>query len=144
MAGETVDTYFLLAVAGQTLAHVQSFHLSGFSHRLDLAMAGLALDTGSNMGPVLKKHKIRERGDFDPLDRLFLIPMTLEFLNFGLVRCRNLMTAHAALNRWDPGHSGAPGITVAILAGDLKIARVDLMAERNGLPRRIRPAGYGN
>ena len=98
MAGDTVDTRFLRSVAGQTLVHIQSIHLYGLLHRLDTAMAGLALDASSDMGPVLKKNKIRHRGDFDPLDRLFLIPMILEFLYLRLVRRSNLMTTHASLN----------------------------------------------
>ena len=133
MAGDTVDTRFLRSVAGQTLVHIQSIHLYGLLHRLDRAMAGLALDASSDMGPVLKKNKIRHRGDFDPLDRLFLIPMILEFLYFRLVRRGNLMTTHAPLNRGNTGYCGPAGIAVAVLAGYLKIAGVNFVAETDGL-----------
>jgi len=133
MAGDAVDTRFLRSVAGQTLVHIQSIHLYGLLHRLDRAMTGLALDAGSDMGRVLKKNKIRHRGDFDPLDRLFLIPMILEFLYFRLVRRGNLMTTHAPLNRGNTGYCGPAGIAVAVLAGYLKIAGVNFVAETDGL-----------
>lgn len=133
MAGDTVDTRFLLPVAGQTLVHIQSIHLYGLLHRLDRAMTGLALDAGSDMGPVLKKNKIRHRGDFDPLDRLLPVPVILEFLDLRLVRRGNLMTTHAPLNRRYPGYCGPAGIAVAVLARYLKIPGVNLMAETDRL-----------
>ena len=133
MAGDTVDTRFLRSVAGQTLVHIQSIHLYGLLHRLDRAMAGLALDASSDMGPVLKKNKIRHRGDFAPLDRLLPVPVILEFLDLGLVRRSNLMTTHASLNRRNTGNRSTAGIAVAVLAGYLKISGVNFVAETDGL-----------
>lgn len=133
MTGHTVDTDLFFPVASQTLAHRQSVRL-GFLHCFDRAVTGLALDPGSNMGPMFKKHKICHGGDLGPLDGLFLIPVILEFLYFGFVRRSNLMTTHAALHRWNPGHRSAPGVAMAVLAGNLVFSRVNLVAKGNWLP----------
>lgn len=132
MTDHTVDTDLFFTVASQTLAHDQSVRL-GFLHCFDRAVTGLTLDTGPNMRPVLEEHKIRHRSYFDPLDRLLLIPVILQLLDFGLVRCGNLMTTHAALDRRDTRHTGAPGIAMAVLARYFVITCVDLMAEGDRL-----------
>ena len=67
MTGHTVDTGLFFPVASQTLAHGQSVRL-GFLHCFDRAVTGLTLDSGPNMGPMFKKHKICHGGDFGPLD----------------------------------------------------------------------------
>jgi len=51
------------------------------------------------------------------------------------------MTTHAALDRRDTRHTGAPGITMAVLAGNLVISRVDLVAKSNRLLLAFRAAG---
>jgi len=140
MTGHTVDTDLFFPVASQTLAHGQSIRL-GFLHCFDRAVTGLTLDPGSNMGPMFKKHKICHGGDLGPLDWLFLIPVILKFLYFRFVRRGNLMTTHAALDRRDTRHTGAPGITMAVLAGNLVISRVDLVAKSNRLLLAFRAAG---
>ena len=140
MTGHTVDTDLFFPVASQTLAHGQSIRL-GFLHCFDRAVTGLTLDPGSNMGPMFKKHKICHGGDLGPLDWLFLIPVILEFLYFRFVRRSNLMTTHAALDRRDTRHTGAPGIAMAVLAGNLVISRVDLVAKSNRLLLAFRAAG---
>jgi len=140
MTGHTVDTDLFFPVASQTLAHGQSIRL-GFLHCFDRAVTGLTLDPGSNMGPMFKKHKICHGGDLGPLDWLFLVPILLQFLHFRFVRRRYLMTTHAALDRRDTRHTGAPGIAMAVLAGNLVISRVDLVAKSNRLLLAFRAAG---
>lgn len=140
MTDHTVDTDLFFTVASQTLAHDQSVWL-GFLHCFDRAVTGLTLDTGPNMRPVPEEHKIRHRSYFDPLDRLLLIPVILQLLDFGLVRRGNLMTTHAALHRRNPGHRSAPGIAMAVLASDLVFSRVDLVAKSERLLLVFRTAG---
>jgi len=140
MTGHTVDTDLFFPVASQTLAHGQSIRL-GFLHCFDRAVTGLTLDPGSNMGPMFKKHKICHGGDLGPLDGLFLIPVILKFLYFRFVRRSNLMTTHAALHRRNPGHCSAPGVAMAVLAGNLVFSRVNLVAKSNRLLLAFRAAG---
>lgn len=141
MANDTVDTCVFLSVTGQTLAHRQSHYLSRLLHCFDGTVTSLALDIGLDMGPVLKKYKIRHRSRCNPLDRLLLIPTVLDILDFRFVRRRNLMTTHAALDRRDPGDGRSTGITVAVLTGDLIFSGVDLMAEGDRLFFAFRAAG---
>ena len=140
MANDTVNTRFFFSVTGQTLAHGQSVRL-GFLHCFDRAVTGLTIDPSSNVGPMFKEHKICHGGDFGPLDWLFLIPVILEFLYLRFARRGNLMTTHAALHRRNPGHRGAPGIAMAVLAGNLVFSRVDLVAKRDRLLLAFRAAG---
>ena len=141
MANDAVNTCFFFSVTGQALAHRQSVNLSRLFHRFDRTVTGLALDTGPNMRPVFEEHKIRPRSYFGPLNRLLLIPVILEFLYLRFVRRGNLMTTHAALHRRNPGHRSAPGIAMAVLAGNLVFSRVDLVAKRNRLLLAFRAAG---
>ena len=140
MTDHTVDTDLFFPVASQTLAHDQTVRL-GFLHCFDRAVTGLTLDPSPNMRPVLEEHKIRHRSYFDPLDRSLLIPVILQLLDFRLVRRGNLMTTHAALDRRDTRHTGAPGVTVTVLASDLVFSRVDLVAESDRLLLAFRAAG---
>ncbi len=132
MADETVNAHFFFSMADQALAHGE-----GLPHRLvhclDRAMTRLALDAGANMRPMLKKNKIGDRENSDPLNRLLLIPMILDLLNLRLIRRSNLVTAHASFHRRDASYCSVPGIGVAILAGYFKIPGVNLMAKVNGL-----------
>ena len=85
------------------------------------------------MGPVLKKHIIRHRGHFDPLDRLLLILVILELLYLRIVRRRNLMTTDAALGGGNTGNGVSPRINMAILARNFIIPGVDFVVEGDGL-----------
>ena len=140
MTGHTVETDLFFPVASQTLRHGQSVRL-GLLHRFDRTVTGLALDPDPNMRPVFEERKIRHRSYFDPLDRLFLIPVILEFLYFRFVRRSNLVTTHAALHRRNPRHPGAPSIAMAVLAGNLVFSRVYLVAKSDGLLLAFRAAG---
>jgi len=134
MADETVNAHFFFSVADQALAHGESLP-HDLVHCLDRAMTRLALDAGANVRPMLKKNKIGDRKNSDPLNRLLLIPMVLDLLNLRLIRRSNLVTAHASFHRRDAGYRSAAGIGVAVLAAYFKIPGVNLVAEIDGLLR---------
>lgn len=135
MTGIAIEACLTLPVAGEALAHGQIPYFTGLIHRLYGAVTGLARDPRAHMRPVFKVNKIRHRGDFLPLDRFLLLPVLLQFLHLRLTRSRNLVAAHAPLDRRYARHRRSPCERMTILASDLEIPCVDLMAKGNGLWR---------
>lgn len=141
MADDAVDTDLPLAVAGDTIIHIQSSNLFYLLHGLDRPMAGLACDFRANVRPMLKKDKVGHRSRLAPLNRLLSVPVAFQLLHFWLVCRRDFVAPHATLDGGNAGYGSSASIDVAILARYLVITRVDLMAEGNRLNGSRCPAG---
>jgi hypothetical protein len=139
MADDAVDADLPLAVARDTIVHIQSSNLFYLLHGFDRPVAGLTRDSGANVRPMLKKDKVGHRSRLVPLDRLLSVPVASELLYFWLGCCRDFVATHTTLDRRNAGYGSSPRIKVAVLTGYFVITCMNLMAERNRLngPRRL-------
>lgn len=139
MADDAVDADLPLAVARDTIVHIQSSNLFYLLHGFDRPVAGLTSDSGANVRPMLKKDKVGHRSRPVPLDRLLSVPVAFQLLHFWLICCCDLVATHATLDRGNAGYGSSPRIKVAVLTRYFVITCMDLMAEGNRLngPRRL-------
>lgn len=128
-----VEACLTFPMTRQAFAHAQIHDLTRLIHRLYGTVTGLTCNPRVNMWPVLEVNEIRHRSDLLPLDGFLLLPVLLQLLHLGLICSRNLVAPHASLDRRDAGHRGSTGKRMAVLAGNLEIPCMDLMAEGNGL-----------
>src|SRR5215813_954012 len=113
-------------------------------HSLDAAVARLAYEPRLD---VIHVRKLRELGNTehaDPRNRLLPLPVAVELLHLLVaLRGHDLVAAHALLHRRDARIGASPRVGVAVLAGDLVRARVDYVAEEDGLHRSLALRGDG-
>src|SRR3989338_3282163 len=89
-------------------------------HLLDFPVAGLALHAGADVGLVREVGELRQLVHPHPRDRLLPGEVLGELLDLRQLRARDLVAAHAALDRRQPGVLRAPRVAVAVLAVDLE------------------------
>src|SRR6202140_5358548 len=87
-------------------AHVERRRLINLLHVLDLAVAGLASNTGVDVPHVREVHVLGQLVDADPRDRLLLVPVRRELLNFRFSGRDDGVATHAGANRWETGVEG--------------------------------------
>lgn len=123
----------ILTMAGQAIAHVQIAELIDAIHRFHGTMTFGAVES---FGDVRLVGEICVFGDFvdaDPLDRLALRMRLCQLDDIRLVDSNHAVAVHADIQRWHGGVRGTLHVRMAIDARNVVVARVKLMAERNGL-----------
>src|SRR5215210_1095906 len=151
MTYRAVPGHFPLGMAGDAEAHpIHVVHLKHLRHALDLAMTG-ATGVGSQRLDVALVRKVRvsrQVMDPDPFDRLLLGPGLPHLLDLRLMRAvppaYYQMTAHAGLHRWDAGLGRYRHRVVAVLALNLVLAGVDVVAEEDRLARTLQTSTVGS
>jgi hypothetical protein len=104
-------------------------------HCLHLTMTFLAGDSLGHMRIVVEVDEIRKDVDPHPPDRLLRFKCLTDLCN-PRPGCRDeLMAAHAQPHRRDSGRCRTPHAAVTVLAVHLVLARVDRVAEGDGLAR---------
>src|SRR5262249_32020819 len=141
VADHAVERSLPLGVTGHTPAHRQGGHLGELRHRLYLPVALLAGQPYLDMALVRKVHDPGDLVDTGPLDWLPVLPEGAELLDFllelGVFRGDDLVTAHAPLDGGKAGERGTARVGVAVLAVDLELTRVNLVAEQDRLLRAL-------
>jgi hypothetical protein len=140
MADNAVDTDLSLTVARDAIVHIQSPNLFYLLHSFNRTVAGLTGESGANVRPMLKKDEVRHRSRLGPLNRFLSVPVAFQLLHFRLICRCDFVATHTALDRGNTGYGGPARIDVTVFARDLKITRVNLMVEGNGLNGRRRLA----
>ena len=102
MADRAINAHLSLTVTAHTDIHRQVLVLFHLPHGLYGTVTGLTGESILDVGPVLKEDKVRHPGDLRPGDRPIAIPVTLQFLNLRFIGRRDLVAAHAELDR---GHA---------------------------------------
>jgi hypothetical protein len=126
----------MLAMTVNAESHVRKIDSQpDFRHGLNLAVAFLAWDPFGHVGVVIKVDEIADHVHPHPWDRLVLLEGITKPDDLGPIRCNKLVASHAKAFRGNTGRSSPPDAAVAILALDLIVTGVDLVAECNRLPR---------
>lgn len=123
-------------MAGYAETHIDFDYRTHPIHRLNRAMAGLALNAGMNMRHVPETNKIRKRVDPIPANlkrrsraidpRLAHRPQRYLLSDAGV-------TPLASLDRWHSRVLGPASVLVTILARDLMQPGMNLVTERDRL-----------
>src|SRR5262249_21929270 len=136
-----VERTLPLGVTGHAPPHRQGSNLGELGHRLDLPVALLAGQPYLDVALVRKVHEPGDLVDPYPLDRLGVLPISPELLDFllelGILGGHDLMATHTPLDRGQTSEGRAPRVGVAVLAINLEVACVDLVAEQDGLLRAL-------
>jgi hypothetical protein len=104
-------------------------------HGFNRPVTGLALNVGQHVAFMREVNEIRKIMNFDPGYGLLVFPVIDQLAYLWPLRCDFVMTADAFRNAGYPGGYGTARLNVAIHAGDLVFARVDLVAELDRLFR---------
>jgi len=126
-----------VAVAGQAGPHAHEHLARNLLHALDFTVAGLAGDACPHVRAMVEVDVIRQGVDALPGDGLSLLERCGHALDLRLVGAGDGVAVHASLHRGHPGVARTFGTGVAIQAGDVVVARVQLVGKGNGLRRRI-------
>src|ERR1043166_9568304 len=127
----------VLAVAADAPAHLERAVLVDAVHRLHRAVALLAGDTRAHVALVVELHVVGEVVDLDPRHLLAPVEVPGELLDLGLVGGHDLVAAHAGADGRDVRPLRVGGAVVAIFTVQIGRARVDLVAEVDGLNRTL-------
>lgn len=127
----------IVSVAIHALAHAKWVNLFNFVHPRNITMACLASNPLSYVAFVIKKDKIGKIVNANPFYRLVLVVSLPDFLNERTVQLNNTVAVHADIHSRNGSMARFSHIRVAIHTGDFVITRVNLMAKRNGLLRRV-------
>jgi hypothetical protein len=137
-------------MAGDAEPHVvHSVHLVDLGHALDVAMAGHAGVRTERFDVSLmgKVGVAREIMNPNPFYRLLFIPRLAKFPDLGLASAvaasDDQMASHAGLHRGDTRLRRDGDRVVAVLALDLVLTGVDVVAEENRLARSFEAATIG-
>src|SRR5207237_4794694 len=102
-------------------------------------VTGLTLESKAHVRSVREKGEFRNLEDSDPRNRLAAPCVVVNLRDLGIVLgSDDLVTAHAALDRGNPGVLRASRVGVAVLTRDLERPGVDHVAEENRLAGRVR------
>src|SRR3990172_9282264 len=133
VTGGTVHRCPPLVVTVQAPAHLQRSKLVDLVHRLHRPVALLAAHAGAHVALMREVNEVRHAVDSNPGNGLALLPVGRQLAHLRLPYAHQGVTAHAGLNRRNPRHRAAPGVGVTILAGNLFLPGVQLVAEEYGL-----------
>jgi hypothetical protein len=122
-------------MAPQAIAHPHGHVLVNNRHRLHFTMASLAKNPGIHMRPVIEVDMIGQRVNSSPLQRLAGIENRRKLFNFRLINLSDSVAVHAFFHGGNSGCAGFENPGVAVLARDMKSARVKLMGKSNRLSR---------
>lgn len=122
-----------IAVALQTPAHGERLHLVDDLHLVDTPMAGHAPHTHVDVGAVVELRVLGEHVHIHPLNGFACVPGLPHRCQFYAVFFHQRVTAHARLGGRYRRKRRTLNCAVAVHAVEPHIARVQLVAERNGL-----------
>jgi len=117
--------------------HRKRLELRDSLHRLDCAVALLALQPGRNMPAVIETRVIRQTVYPHPFDRFVFRERLGDLLNLGRVLPDLRVAIHTRRSGRDARHAGLIGSRVTVQALNLVIARVYLVREGNWLNRLV-------
>src|SRR6185295_19066847 len=117
--------------------HRKRFELRDSLHRLDRAVALLALEPSRNMPAVIKPRVIGQTVYPHPLDRFVFRERLGDLLNLGRVLPDLRVTIHTRRSGRDARHAGLIGSRVTVQTLNLVIARVHLVRKSNWLNRLV-------
>src|SRR5918999_1681697 len=137
-----------LLMAGDAETHaIHVVHLEHLGHPLHVPVAGGAC-VGTERLDVSLVWEVGVPGEIvnaDPFDRLLLAPGLAQLPDFRLMRAvspaDDQVTSHTGLNRRDAGLRRDRDRVMAVLALDLVLTRVDVVAKEDWLPRTRKAAG---
>lgn len=92
-----------VTVAGETIAHAHEHFPGDFFHGLNLPVAGLAGDSGSDVRPMIEVDVIGQGMDSIPIDDLIGLECSSQLLNARLLGASHRMAVHAGLGCGNPG-----------------------------------------
>src|SRR5580765_8946365 len=127
----------VLAVTRDAPAHLERAVLVDDVHRLHGPVAILALEAGEHVALVVELHVVGQVVHLDPRDPLATLEVARQLDDVGLVRHRDLVAAHARAHRRDVRPRRLPRAVMAVAAGHVELARVELVAERDRLDRTL-------
>src|SRR6185295_5557298 len=125
------------AVTRHAHPHRKRLELRDSLHRLDCAVALLALQPGRNVPAVIKPRVIRQTVYPHPLDRFVFRERLRDLLNLGRVLPDLRVAVHTRRSGRDTRHAGLIGSRMTIQTLNLVIARVYLVRESNWLNRLV-------
>jgi hypothetical protein len=120
-------------MAAHAVTHIEFPVLIDAFHCLNRPVALLALETSRQMRLVREMNVVRQVVDTNPLNRLAGIIHLSQLDNIGFVDRDHTVAVHAHIHRGNRGLSGTFGVGVTVKAGDVIIAGVELVAERQWL-----------
>src|SRR6266511_1300459 len=141
VAHGAVATHFVPLVTPHAPSHAQRRDLIHRRHALDVAVAGTARLGAERLDVALVRdmHEAGQRVAADPLGRLPLAPGVADFLDLRLVggsgAADELVAADAGLQCGNPRFARYRYGGVAVQAGDLILARVDVVTKEDRLAR---------
>src|SRR6266545_1861071 len=139
VAHGAVATHFVLHVTPDAPSHAQRGDLIDLRHALDVAVTGTARLGAERLDVALvgEMHEAGHGVDADPLGRFPLAPGVADLLDLRLVRgcgtADQLMATDAGLQRGNPRLARHRHRGVAIQAGDLILAGVDVVTKEDRL-----------
>src|SRR3989441_3731372 len=139
-----------LHVAVDAPAHRERGHLVHLGHATHVAVAGDAALGAQDldMALVREAHEARQRVHARPHGRLLVDPRLSDLFDrrlIGLGRTADyLVTAEAGLHGGDPRLARDGHRAVAIQTGDLILAGVDVVAEKDGLAGTLEPPRFAD
>jgi len=137
MTSVTRSGSIILPVAGNAVPHVQPSILIDLIHCLYWAVAGLALKPSGQVLPVTEIYEGGHLMNPDPFDWTTGFIFLSQLDDIRLACGNHVVASHANIHGRHSSVSGALRIAMAVKAGNLIIAGMDLVAERQGLLRRI-------
>lgn len=124
-------------MAVDTPAHAQIGMLINLLHRLDLAMASLAIHAVLDVRRVVELNVIRQHVHTHPLQRLALVESIAHFLNVRAVGLHLHMAVHAGAERRNVRVLRAFDLAMAVLALHTVRAHMQAVIERDRLLGRM-------
>lgn len=124
-------------MALDTPSHRQRRDLPNYFHRLNLAVTGLAGDTSGKMPLMIEPSELRQLMNAHPLDRLFFIPGSLQFLQLRRLLLDGVVASHAPLHGRHAGNGRAARSVMTEQTIDLQIAGVEFVTMGNRLLWRV-------
>jgi len=131
MTRPAIDTCLVLPVTVQAPAHFDLDGPDDLRHGGHFTVAGGASEAGADMHHVREINEVRHPVDPDPGDRLLLVPVTLQLLNFQAHE--RMAGLHAGRYCRDSGNGGLVSVAVAEETRDGVVTCMEFMAERDRL-----------
>src|SRR5467141_2173246 len=137
VAHAAVAGHVVLDVTADAPSHAQRRYLRDLRHALDLAVARHTRSRAErfDVPHMGEAHEPGERVHADPLGRFPLTPRVADLLDLGLMRRRGsadqLMASDAGLQRRDARLARNRRRVVAVHAGDLILAGMDVVTEED-------------
>jgi hypothetical protein len=135
MTNRALERGFAFGMTLDAKAHVDFMHRHNAIHRLNLAVAFLALDAGIDVRLMRKAHEIRQRIDAIPSNLEWRLRVIRPWARDGLDAPDegSAVASYASRDRRNAGGLRAPCIFMTVLTGNLVDAGVDPMTERDRL-----------